>query len=434
MAVSQRQVKNKRDSDGKLTGRAGTVYDVNVKYKMPDGKIQAYVKKGFITKREAQMHEAEMKTKLQNPQFIEVVQAKNNQTVSEYLKDWLETHAKTNLRFSTYTTYSSLINTYINPNVGNVQLTHLTPVMLDKMFKKLLGNGLAVSTTLNIKRVLSVALEHARKYRYIDTNAAKDTLTKLSPGKNTAPPYTIEETKTLLKSVENTVWEMPILLGGLYGLRRSEIAGLRWQNVDLQNNTFEVLEQLPFKLPPDTKIIEDMAPTKSRASMRVLPITELAKPFFEKQLKIQALQEQHAIDNNLPFYNNDLVVAKQDGTPIMADWISAQFNHLLEAFNLPHIRFHDLRHSAATNMHQLTGDFFTVGEILGHTGIASSLGMSLNFEMVTSRYVDVRMERKQKVLEVYHDEIKATAAEPIKPIVDKKIPTPKMKKYRGFEL
>lgn len=196
MAVSQRQVKNKRDIDGKLTGRAGTVYDVNVKYKTPDGKIQAYVKKGFITKREAQLHEAEMKTKLQNPQFIEVVQAKNNQTVSEYLSDWLETHAKVNLRISTYTTYSSLINTYIKPNVGNVQLTHLTPVMLDKMFKKLMDSGLSVGTTLNIKRVLSVALEHARKYRYIDTNAAKDTLTKLSPGKNTAPPYTIEQTKS----------------------------------------------------------------------------------------------------------------------------------------------------------------------------------------------------------------------------------------------
>lgn len=434
MAVSQRQVKNKRDIDGKLTGRAGTVYDVNVKYKTPDGKIQAYVKKGFITKREAQLHEAEMKTKLQNPQFIEVVQAKNNQTVSEYLSDWLETHAKVNLRISTYTTYSSLINTYIKPNVGNVQLTHLTPVMLDKMFKKLMDSGLSVGTTLNIKRVLSVALEHARKYRYIDTNAAKDTLTKLSPGKNTAPPYTIEQTKKLLKSVENTVWEMPILLGGLYGLRRSEIVGLRWQNVDLKNNTFEVVEQLPFKLSPKTKFIENMAPTKSKASMRVLPITDLAKPYFEKQLKIQALQEQHAIDNNLPFYNNDLVVAKQDGTPIMADWISSQFKHLLEALNLPHIRFHDLRHSAATNMHQLTGDFFTVGEILGHTGIASSLGMSINFEMVTSRYVDVRMERKQKVLDIYHNEIKTTNAEAIKPKEDKSLPTPKMKKYKGFEI
>ena len=67
--------------------------------------------------------------------------------------------------------------------------------------------------------------------------------------------------------------------------------------------------------------------------------------------------------------------------------------------------FHDLRHTAATNMHQLTGDFYTVGEILGHTlaGIGVSLGLSMNFEAVTARYVDVRLERKKEVLDAYHN-------------------------------
>lgn len=65
---------------------------------------------------------------------------------------------------------------------------------------------------------------------------------------------------------------------------------------------------------------------------------------------------------------------------------------------LPDIRFHDLCHMAATNMHQLTGDFYTVGEVLGHTlaGIGVSLGLSMNFEAVTARYVDVRLERKKE--------------------------------------
>ncbi|MDO5397801.1 MAG: site-specific integrase [bacterium] len=434
MAVSARQVKNKRDADGKLTGRAGTVYDVNVKYKNAAGERKAYVKKGFVTKREAQQHEAEMKTKLLNPQFIEVVQSKNNQTVKEYLNNWLETHVHTNLRPGTYSTYSNIVNNYIIPNVGNVQLSKLTPVMLDKMFKKYLDSGLKPSTVLTIKRLLSVSLEHARKYRYIETNAAKDTLTKLSPTQNTAPPFNVEQMKTLLTSVSNTIWEMPILLGGLYGLRRSEIAGLRWHNVDLQNNTFEVVEQLPFKLPSKTQIVEEMAPTKSKASMRQLPITEYAKPFFEKQLKIQEMQKNYAAENQLTYYDNDLVVAKPDGTPVLPDWISSQFGKVLDALNLPHTRFHDLRHGAATNMHQLTGDFFTVGEILGHTCIAASLGMSLNFEMVTSRYVDVRMERKKQVIDVYHTEVDKARVKPVKPMDGKTIPSPKQGKYIGFEL
>ena len=123
-----------------------------------------------------------------------------------------------------------------------------------------------------------------------------------------------------------------------------------------------------------------------------------------------------------PYYDNDLVVAKPDGSPISASWVSSQFGKLLEDLDMPHIRFHDLRHTAATNMHQLTGDFYTVGEVLGHTlaGIGVSLGLSMNFEAVTARYVDVRLERKKEVLDAYHgavkqaDPAKAEKAEPKK--------------------
>ncbi len=95
-----------------------------------------------------------------------------------------------------------------------------------------------------------------------------------------------------------TVWEMPVILGGLYGMRRSEILGLRWHNVDLENNTFDVSEQLPFKVPPKTKVIEEMAPPKSNG--RKLPITELARPFFLKQLAMQEAQKEQAATDRKP--------------------------------------------------------------------------------------------------------------------------------------
>ena len=64
-------------------------------------------------------------------------------------------------------------------------------------------------------------------------------------------------------------------------------------------------------------------------------------------------------------------------------------------------------------MHQLTGDFYTVGEVLGHTlaGIGASLGLSMNFEAVTARYVDVRLERKKEVLDAYHSAVEKAAPE-----------------------
>ena len=311
-----------------------------------------------------------------------------------------------NLRPSTYDGYKKTIANYINPYIGGVALNQLTPAMVDKMFQQIIDKGLKPSTAAGAKRVLSVALSHARKYRYIETNAAKDTLTKFGKSDKTPDPYTPEQVKALMQRVEGTVWEMPVILGGLYGMRRSEILGLRWRNVDLENNTFDVTEQLPFKVPPKTKVIEEMAPPKSNG--RKLPITELARPFFLKQFAMQEAQREQAEKDGKPYYDNDLVVAKPDGAPISAAWVSSQFGKLLEDLNMPHIRFHDLRHTAATNMHQLTGDFYTVGEVLGHTlaGIGVSLGLSMNFEAVTARYVDVRLERKKEVLDAYHSAVK----------------------------
>jgi hypothetical protein len=99
------------------------------------------------------------------------------------------------------------------------------------------------------------------------------------------------------------------------------------------------------------------------------------------------------------------MTVQPNGVPLTASRVTNNFAQMLRHLELPHIRFHDLRHSAATNMHQLTGDFYTVGEILGHTlkGIGISLGISTNLEAVTAQYVDVRLDRKKVVLEAYHN-------------------------------
>ena len=381
MAIRTRQAKNKRDSNGVLTGRPGTVYDVDIKYTAPDGAKKSYTKRGFATKREAAQHEAEMKTKLQNPGQIASITSQRKQTVAAYLNDWVESYARVNLRPSTYDGYKKTIANYINPYIGGVALNQLTPAMVDKMFQQIIDKGLKPSTAAGAKRVLSVALSHARKYRYIETNAAKDTLTKFGKGDKTPDPYT-----------------------------------------------------LPFKVPPKTKVIEEMAPPKSNG--RKLPITELARPFFLKQFAMQEVQKEQAAKEGKPYYDNDLVVAKPDGAPINASWVSSQFGKLLEDLEMPHIRFHDLRHTAATNMHQLTGDFYTVGEVLGHTlaGIGASLGLSMNFEAVTARYVDVRLERKKEVLDAYHGAVEKAAPAQAKEAGAKTEKGTTKKKHKEMEL
>ena len=404
MAITERTVKNKRNSTGVLTGKPGIVYDVNVKYRS-EGKVKAHSKKGFATKSEAQQYEAMMKNKLANPSYVPPTASQRRLTVRDYLAEWLERHGTANLRPSTKASYQSHIRNHINPYIGDVYLGQLTPAMLDDMFAKLTEKGLSPSSVKYAHRIIGVALEHARKYHYIESNPARDVITRFGKQGKTPDPYTVEEMRQLLVRTAGTDWGLIVVLGGLYGLRLSEIFDLRWRNVDLENQTFNVIEQLPFALPAGTTYIKEMAPVKS--GDRTLPIKDLTLPYFIRQKERQDEQKRLLAMSGETCYENDLVLAKPNGVPERRERVSANFGQFLRHQELRHIRFHDLRHSAATNMHELTGDFYTVGQILGHSlkGIGIQLGISNNMEAVTAQYVDVRLDRKRFVLDTYHKEI-----------------------------
>jgi integrase len=404
MGIQSRTVKNKRNANGELTGKSGTVYDINIKYNSPEGK-KSYSKRGFQTRREAAQHEAEMKTKLQNPGYSPISVLQGKQTVKEFMEEWVENYGKANLRASTYTSYKGHIKNHIIPVIGHVQLRAVTPAMLDALFQKMSDKGLAHNTVRNVHRVLSVSFETARRYRYIEHNPARDTITRFGKQAKTPDPYTVEQVRQFMAEVSGTLWEFPVVLAGMYGLRMGEILGMRWRNVDLENMTFSVVEQMPFRIPVGTKTVATMAPTKSND--RTLPITETTLPYFLRHFELQERQKALVETGGGHYYDNDLVVAKPDGAPLRVDYMSADFGHRMRNSSMPHIRFHDLKHTAATNMHQLTGDFYTVGEILGHTlkGIGMQLGISTSLEAVTARYVDVRLERKSEVLDTYHKAI-----------------------------
>ena len=401
MAITERTVQNKRNSVGELTGKPGIVYDVNIKHKV-NGQQKTHSKKGFATKKEALQYEAAMKNKLSNPSYVAPTAAQRKMTVEEYLEEWVERHGNANLRPSTKASYRSHIRNHVIPYIGSVPLGQVTPAMLDDMFRQLYEKGLSHSSVKYAHRVVGVAFEHARKYHYIENNPARDVITKFGKQGKTPDPYTTEQMSTLFANVAGSKWELIVVLGGLYGLRLSEILGLRWRNIDLESKTFAVVEQLPFGIPAGTVTIDEMAPVKS--SDRVLPITDLTLPYFQRQLALQAEQRTLLTGAGQACYDNDLVIAKPNGAPERRERVSSNFGQLLRHTGMPHMRFHDLRHSAATNMHQLTGDFYTVGMILGHSlkGIGIQLGISNNLESVTAQYVDVRLDRKQVVLDTYH--------------------------------
>lgn len=231
-------------------------------------KVLAY---WYNFKKEATQHEDEMKVKLSNPVYTPVVASQGKQTAKEYLEEWVENHGKANLRPSTFAGYKSQVKNHIVPYIGHVQLNQLTPAMLDNMFQQLFDKGLSNSTVRYAQCILSVSMEQTRQYRYIEHNPARDIITKFGKQGKTPDPYTIEQMQQFMGSVIGTEWEMPVVLAGMYGLRISEIIGLRTDNIDLEKMQFSIVEQLPFNLPAGTKAITEMAPTKSND--RTLPIT-----------------------------------------------------------------------------------------------------------------------------------------------------------------
>lgn len=401
MAIAEREVKNKRDANGKLTGRSGKVYDVNIKYKSGE-KYKTYSQKGFSTRRDAQEHEAAMRIKLGNASYVPASATQRKLTVEKYMESWIEKHSKANLRRNTEISYRSLIKNHINPHLGNVPLCQVTAAMLDELYGDLKEEGLSSSTIRYVHRILRVALEHARKYHYIENNPAKDIITRFGKPGKTPAPYTVEQMRSLIDKTADIQWKLVFILSGLYGLRISEVLGLRWCHVDLEKRTFSVVEQLPCDLPADAVFVEKMALVKS--CERVLPITSATLPYFVKQ---RACQEQQKLDLGEKYIENDLVIARPDGSPKRRGSTSKNFGRMLKRFGMPHIRFHDLRHSAATNMHQLTGDFFTVGQILGHSlkGIGNQLNIAANLGTVTAQYIDVRVESKERILNAYHNAV-----------------------------
>lgn len=412
MAVTPRQVKNKRDSNGILTGRPGTVYDVNIKYVDANGQRKTYAKRGFPTKRAATLFEAEKKIELATPTYVSSTAAQGKMRLSEYLPEWLESH-KANIRPKTYNGYRCNIYHHIIPTLGQIRLNQLSPQHIDKLLAKMDQDGLSMNTIRYCQRTLSVALSHAQKYGYIRDNPTKNITYKLRKEEHVDPPYTIEQIQQLLLHVTCTDWEMFVILGGLYGLRLGEVLGLKWKDVDIENGQLWIVDQLP-QLPKEATVVKNYDPLKDRKSGdgRLLPLTNITQDYFIAQKAKQQKQKQLCTSGCTPYYDNDLVVAKPDGRPYRKDSVSRDYPNMLKKVEMPRNTFHGLRRSAASNMHTLTGDYYTISQILGHTidGMSREIHIPHAIASVTSRYIDVRMDRKKEVLEAYHNAVLASPA------------------------
>jgi len=289
-------------------------------------------------------------------------------TTGDYLAYWLKLIDPMQVRPTTLQTHTSIVNSHLIPQLGNIPLTQLKPDHVRRMLAHMKQRGCGGRSMQMTRNVLSAALRDAVKEEILHRNVAI-----LVP----APEYTPSERKHWTKEQVMLFFEtakthqhyLVFLLLLSYGLRRGEVLGLRWKDIDFENNIIKVRQAL--KLINYKAII---GPLKTRASKRDLPIL----PFIKEALIAHFdASEMHA---------DGLVFHASTGNPIYPNVIAKIFKKQALKAGLPPISIHEARHTTATLLAQAWANPKEAQSILGHSSVATTLGLytHTNYENTAS--------------------------------------------------
>ncbi len=287
----------------------------------------------------------------------------------EYLQKWLiDTKNKTSPR--TYYRYKQIVENAIIPNLGMVIIEKLKPLHIQEYYNKMLQSGradgkpggLSPTTVLQHHRIIHRALEMAVKWQVVARNVAD----AVDPPKRAKPeltPLTEDQVATMLRAAVMTPFHGQIVLAVLAGLRRSEIYGLRWQDVNFNAGTITINQSAHYV--KDEGIFYKEPKTKK--SKRTIDISDYVLATLRKLQNERKLNKMFLGED----YNNDneLIFTQSNGLPQFVDSISSWFPRWMVKQGFPRIRFHDLRHTHASLLLKGGESLKLICDRLGHGGI-----------------------------------------------------------------
>ena len=286
--------------------------------------------------------------------------------LKDYLEDWIENVHKNNIRISTYVKYKKLIR-YIIAELGEIWLQKLTPEQVQRFYTKKLKDGLSSKTVHEIHGVLHLALKHAVRWNYVSRNVC-DLLDAPRVVSRKGTPLTLEQAKKLLEGIEGHRLEEVIMMAIITGMRKGEIIALRWADVDFERRLLRVLYTVDYI--PGYGYVENEP--KTQAGKRTIDLPE----FFIDMLKAHRVkQEERRIKVGEAWEGRDLVFPDLTGGYLNPIHVLRMFKKILERAELPHMHFHDLRHSAATILISMGINPKVIQELLGHSDISITLGI-----------------------------------------------------------
>ena len=291
-------------------------------------------------------------------------------TVENWLTDWLEIYKKSSVRENTYQGEKRIVEKHLIPVIGSYKLKDLRSEHIQKMLNNKLKTGslkgnkpLSPRMVEHIYIVLHDALKQAVKNQIIARNPCV-AVNKPKKNKTEFIPWTTEQTNAFLKSVkDNRLFPLYMVAWGA-GLRRSEILGLKWSDIDFKRGTLTVNRSLVKVVGSPPYKFED---PKTKKSRRMIP---LPAPVIKELATWKKRQASEKLAFNGSYNPLNLVFCDEAGQPYNPDLISRSFKSDREAAQLPEIRFHDLRHGHATQLLEMGEDIKVISDRLGHSTIS----------------------------------------------------------------
>jgi integrase len=287
-------------------------------------------------------------------------------TLEDYLKQWVET-VKPSLRPNTWQQYSRIVRQYIAPGLGSIKLKDLRPDQIQSFYSARLEAGTGVRTVRLIHSVLHRALNQALKWGLVTRNAAS-VVDRPKPNHREMKVWDADQVRTFLAVTEGTRFEALYYLAVTTGLREGELLGLFWSDLDWETGQLRVQRQLQ-RVRGQGLILRK---PKTETGRRSVPLGLVA---LDKLRMHSERQEQERLFAGDRWQERGLIFASRIGAPLDRKSLVEEFKELLKKANLPEIRFHDLRHTAATLMLKQGVHPKVVQERLGHSSINMTLGI-----------------------------------------------------------
>ena len=292
-------------------------------------------------------------------------------TISEWIDTWLEVYIIPNVSPTTLSRYQGMIKRYIKPMIGHMQVQQLNTLAVQNWVNSLKvspasGKPMAAATVKHAYHVLKGAMDKAVLAEIIPRSPCVSIMMPKGQ-KKAAIIYDEKQIKQLIDAAKDTEMELVIDMELCLGLRRGELLGLWWQDIDWEKNQVHIVR--------NRVVVNGKSVVKEPKTANSVRTIDMPAQLMQKLRKHRLNCKANQLRLGSAYEVNDYIIVHPDGKPIYPEYLSQMLTKLQKKADLPQCRFHDLRHLCATIMLLQGVNVKVAQERLGHKDIATTMNI-----------------------------------------------------------